>query len=59
MARRSEIDLNPFRKGYVHVARGEVRVNGETLQAGDAAFLQDEARLVVIDQGASGRGAGV
>lgn len=47
---RSEIDLNPFRKGYVHVARGEVRVNGETLQAGDAAFLQDEARLV-IDQG--------
>ncbi len=49
-AERAELELNPFRKGYVHVARGEVVVNGQALKGGDALFLEDEAQLV-IEQG--------
>ncbi|MDE2076836.1 MAG: pirin family protein [Burkholderiales bacterium] len=44
---RAELELNPFRKGYVQVARGEVTVNGHVLQQGDAVFLEDEAQLVI------------
>lgn len=44
---RAELELNPFRKGYVQVARGEVAVNGQVLQQGDAVFLEDEAQLVI------------
>jgi redox-sensitive bicupin YhaK (pirin superfamily) len=35
------------RRGYVHVARGSVLVNGEMLDAGDAVTLTDEARIVL------------
>ena len=35
-AERAEQRLSPGRKGYVHVARGEVSVNGHALRAGDA-----------------------
>jgi redox-sensitive bicupin YhaK (pirin superfamily) len=37
--------LNPSRRAYVHVARGEISVNGERLQAGDAAKLIDVAEV--------------
>jgi quercetin 2,3-dioxygenase len=40
----------PGRCAYVHVARGEVSVNGQRLTAGDAAMLRDEA-AVQIGQG--------
>lgn len=43
------------RLAYVHVARGEVEVNGHALKAGDAAMLRDEAQVEV----ARGRGAEV
>ncbi|WP_273430770.1 pirin family protein [Chitinibacter tainanensis] len=33
------------RKQYVHVARGQLEVNGVVLQAGDAAMLTQEAQL--------------
>jgi redox-sensitive bicupin YhaK (pirin superfamily) len=33
---------------YVHVARGQISVNGHALQAGDAAMLRDEAQLELI-----------
>ena len=33
------------RIAYVHVARGEIDVNGQTLHAGDAMALRDEAAL--------------
>jgi quercetin 2,3-dioxygenase len=39
--------LDPARKGYVHLVRGAVSVNGTTLQAGDAALLHGEAHLVI------------
>lgn len=47
---RVEHDFAPGRRGYVHVARGAVRVNGRELQAGDAASFADESR-VVLDAG--------
>jgi len=33
------------RKGYVHVVRGQLTVNGQALQAGDAAMLAHESLL--------------
>jgi redox-sensitive bicupin YhaK (pirin superfamily) len=43
-------ELAPGRRGYVHVARGAVRVNGIELGAGDAAKLVGEA-AVSLDGG--------
>jgi hypothetical protein len=43
------------RLAYVHVARGEVEVNGHALTAGDAAMLQGEPQVAL----ARGRGAEV
>jgi redox-sensitive bicupin YhaK (pirin superfamily) len=53
--------LDPSRHAFVHLARGEASVNGETLAAGDGAFLDDtpslkiegvsEAELLVFDLG--------
>ena len=40
-----EQTLDPARRTYVHVARGDVEVNGEKLAAGDAAMLSAETRL--------------
>jgi hypothetical protein len=37
--------LDPQRKTYVHLARGQLRVNGVELGAGDAAMLDGEAAL--------------
>jgi len=37
------------RRVYVHVARGQAGVNGQTLQAGDAAKLVDERQLSLSD----------
>lgn len=42
--------LDPARLAYVHVARGALRVNGQVLQAGDAAKLVGEAELR-LDEG--------
>jgi redox-sensitive bicupin YhaK (pirin superfamily) len=46
-AEHAELALDPKRLAYVHVARGSVTVNGQTLAAGDAARLDGEARLAV------------
>jgi redox-sensitive bicupin YhaK (pirin superfamily) len=37
--------LAPGRHAWVHVAEGEVNVNGETLRAGDALALSDESAI--------------
>lgn len=34
--------LAPGRKGYVHIAKGELDVNGHALRAGDGARIEDE-----------------
>jgi quercetin 2,3-dioxygenase len=49
-AERVELALDPKRLAYVHLVRGEARINGQALQAGDAATLDGETRLS-IDSG--------
>jgi redox-sensitive bicupin YhaK (pirin superfamily) len=44
-AESAVLALDPDRKGYVHVVRGELQVNGQRLRAGDAAKLENEARV--------------
>jgi len=42
--------LAPGRRAYVHVARGKVHVNGQSLEAGDA-LMAEEVDSIVLDQG--------
>jgi redox-sensitive bicupin YhaK (pirin superfamily) len=37
--------LDPARKSYVHLVRGELDVNGQRLGGGDAALLAGESRI--------------
>jgi len=37
--------LEPTRKAYVHLVRGQLSVNGQQLKAGDAALLERESEL--------------
>lgn len=39
--------LDAGRKTYVHLVRGQLEVNGQTLEAGDALALQAEAQLTL------------
>lgn len=41
------------RRTYVHVVQGEVSVNGEVLQTGDAARLEDESAVTLVASTAS------
>jgi len=41
----ARLNLDPTRKAYVHLVRGELQVNGVALQTGDAALLQDESTI--------------
>jgi redox-sensitive bicupin YhaK (pirin superfamily) len=43
------IALDPARKGYVHLVRGTLEVNGERLDSGDAALLAGESRIVLAN----------
>ena len=49
-AETASLPAQPQRPQYVHVVRGQVRVNGQTRQAGDAATLRGEL-AVTLDQG--------
>ena len=49
-AELAELALDPARKAYVFLVRGSLSVNGEQLQAGDAALLADEV-LLRLEQG--------
>jgi redox-sensitive bicupin YhaK (pirin superfamily) len=42
---RFSLPLASGRKGYVHVVRGEIEVNGKRLATGDAAKLEDESGI--------------
>jgi redox-sensitive bicupin YhaK (pirin superfamily) len=42
------ITLEPNRCAYLQVAKGEVRLDGQVLQAGDAAMLEDAAQFELI-----------
>ena len=54
-AERVTLSLHAGRRGYVHVARGSVEVNGVRLSAGDAVRIEDEAQVTL----AGGAGAEV
>lgn len=45
----AELTLQPGRKGYVHVVRGSVTVNGNALQTGDALALRDESNISISE----------
>jgi len=49
---RARVEIAPRRKGYVHVARGKLVVNGEALEAGDA--LKTGSGPVEIERGERG-----
>jgi quercetin 2,3-dioxygenase len=42
---QAQLALAPGRLGYVHVARGTLRLNGQALAAGDAALLRGESAI--------------
>ena len=46
---RAVLAMDPQRLAYVHLARGQIKVNGAALQAGDAAKLTGEARIDLTD----------
>ncbi len=45
----AELVLDPQRKGYVHLVRGALEVNGQRLAAGDAVLLEGESRIVLAN----------
>ena len=44
-AETAELALDPARKSYVHLVRGQLQVNGQSLSGGDAAMIAGESRL--------------
>jgi len=44
---RAELALDPARKAYVHLVRGELQVNGQPLHGGDAALLEGEPKIAI------------
>jgi redox-sensitive bicupin YhaK (pirin superfamily) len=42
-AESAKLELAPGRRAYVHLVRGRLEVNGESLQAGDALRIEGEA----------------
>ncbi len=46
-AEQATVALDPARKAYLHLVRGEIDVNGQRLAAGDAAMLENEAAITL------------
>jgi hypothetical protein len=43
------VALDPSRKGYVHLVRGTIEVNGQRIGAGDAVLLEGESRIALAN----------
>jgi quercetin 2,3-dioxygenase len=41
----ASLALDPARKAYVHLIRGQLRINGEQLRGGDALMVEGESQL--------------
>lgn len=41
----AELALAPKRKGYVHLVRGALEINGQRINTGDAVLLEQESRI--------------
>jgi redox-sensitive bicupin YhaK (pirin superfamily) len=48
-AQTASLTLDPKRKAYVHLIKGELKVNDLSLSAGDALFVSDETELALTD----------
>jgi len=46
-AESARLPLDPQRKSYVHLVRGELQVNGQALTTGDAALIEGESQLAL------------
>ncbi|MGJ7579094.1 pirin family protein [Variovorax sp. RHLX14] len=46
-AESTSLTLDPARKSYVHLVRGELEVNGRKLTTGDAALIEGESQLAL------------
>ena len=44
---KASLALDPKRKSYVHLVRGELEVNGQKLSGGDAAMLEGESQVTL------------
>ena len=44
-AESTELAIDPARKAYVHLVRGQLSVNGQRLSGGDAALIEQESRI--------------
>ena len=45
----AEFALDPNRKGYVHLVRGALEVNGQRLGSGDALLLENESGITIAN----------
>jgi quercetin 2,3-dioxygenase len=45
----ADLALDPARKGYVHLVRGALEVNGQRISSGDAVLLKGESRIVLAN----------
>ena len=45
----ASLTLDPTRKAYVHLIKGELKVNNLSLSAGDALFVSNEAELTLSE----------
>lgn len=41
------LELDPKRKGYAHLVRGTLAINGQQLNSGDALFIENESSLEI------------
>jgi hypothetical protein len=48
-AQTASLALDPTRKAYVHLIKGELKVNDISLSAGDALFVSKETALTLTD----------
>ena len=44
---KAQLALDPQRKGYVHLVRGTLVVNGQPISAGDAVLLEGESSVTL------------
>ncbi len=43
----ASLDIDPKRKAYVHLIKGDLMVNGHTLSAGDALMFENESQIAI------------
>jgi redox-sensitive bicupin YhaK (pirin superfamily) len=46
---RADLVLDPARKAYVHLVRGALEVNGQSIATGDAVLLENENRIALAN----------